>query len=128
MAFGTFCPVCYDETLGRTIQAGCLTCYDTGFVSGYYAPITARGQLNERPTRLTYQLFGDWQDQDAVLYIPGNPPINPKDIIIDRISRRWIVLNVGSAQKAMHIIGQIAQIRQIEKADVMYSYYIDTRL
>jgi hypothetical protein len=97
-------------------------------VTGYYKPIVVRGQINERPTRRTYQLFGDWNDQDGVLYIQGTCPINPKDIIVDRIFRRWIVITVGTAAKAMHTIGQIAQIRQIEKADIMYSYYVDTRL
>lgn len=126
-AFGTMCPACYDSTLQRTTQSKCLSCYDTGYVGGYYAPIQAKGQFNERPTREAHQLFGSWQDQDAVLYLPATPPLNPKDIIIDRLSRRWIVLNVGASQKAMHTIGQIVQMRQIEKDDVLHQYYVNTQ-
>lgn len=127
-SYGTLCPDCYDPTLGRTTKSKCTTCYDTGYVGGYMNPVKTRGQINERPTREMHQMFGGWQDQDAVLYLQGNPPLNPKDIIVDRISRRWIVLNLGAAQKSMYTISQIAQLRQIEKDDVMYQYYIDTRI
>jgi hypothetical protein len=120
-SFGTFCPVCYDPVLQRTTQSKCLTCYDTGYLGGYYPDLEINGQLSERPVREMHQMFGQWQDQDAVLYIDGTPLINPKDIISDRLNRRWVVLNVGSAGKAMHTIGQIAQLRQIEKEDIIYS-------
>jgi hypothetical protein len=69
-----------------------------------------------------HQMFGAWQDQDSVLYIPASPPLVPKDIIVDRLSRRWVVLNAGSYGKATHSLGQIAQLRQIEKDDVVYTF------
>jgi len=119
--FGTFCPTCYDDVLQRTTKSKCTTCYDTGYVGGYYGALEVFGQLSERPVREMHQLFGQWQDQDAVLYVDATPPINPKDIIVDRIARRWIALNVGSAGKAMHTIGQIIQLRQIEKDDIAYA-------
>jgi len=121
-SYGTYCPDCYDETLQRTTQSKCLTCYDTGFVAGYYGPIEMVGQLQERPVREMHQMFGAWQDQDAVLYCEALPVINPKDIIVDRLFRRWIVLNLGSFSKGTHSIGQIAQLRQIEKEDIAYRF------
>lgn len=117
--YGTYCPDCYDVTLQRTTSSSCLTCYGTGFAGGYYSDINIRGQLNERPVREIHQMFGAWQDSDAVLYCPASPPINPKDIIVDRLTRRWIVLNVGTAAKALHTISQICQVRQIEKDDII---------
>lgn len=123
--YGTVCPICVDVTLQRTTQSECTTCYGTGYVNGYYTPIPCRGQLNERPTRSMHQLFGDWQDQDAVLYMKSNPPINPKDVIVDKLFRRWLVLNVGAAQKSVHTIAQIAQLRQIERADIIYQLPVD---
>jgi len=126
--YGSFCTVCYDETLQRTTQSKCTTCYDTGYVGGYYTRIKTKGQISERPTRSVHQLFGSWEDQDAALYLQADPPVNPKDIVVDRLSRRWIILNVGAAQKSMGTFAQIIQLRQIEKDDVMYQYYLDTRL
>lgn len=118
--YGTVCPTCFDPILQRTTMSKCLTCYDTGYLGGYYPDIHVQGQLNERPVRETYQMFMSWQDQDAVFYSPAEPHIKPKDIVVDRQNRRWIVLNVGTAQKSMHAIGQISQLRQIEKADIIY--------
>ena len=121
-AYGTRCSECWDETLQRRTKSKCFTCYDTAYEGGYYAPTVVRGQLNQRPTREVYVLFGSWQDQDAVLYMQGAIPLNPKDIMVDRLSRRWIVLNVGSASKALVTIGQIVQVRQLEKEDIVYRY------
>jgi hypothetical protein len=121
-AYGTFCPTCYDSTLQRTTQSKCLTCYDTGFTGGYFGPIDVIGQLMERPVREIHQMFGAWQDQDSALYCEALPPINPKDILVDRLSRRWIALNVGSYSKGTHSIGQIVQLRQIEKEDIAHEF------
>jgi hypothetical protein len=120
--FGTLCPDCYDPTLQRVTESKCLTCYGTGYVGGYYNPIEVRGQINQRPTREMHQLFGAWQDQDAVLYTQAIESVNPKDIVIDSVFTRWIVLNVGSNQKGSHPIGQIAQLRQLERDDIVYQF------
>jgi len=82
------------------------------------------GQLMERPVREIHQMFGAWQDQDSALYCEALPAINPKDILVDRLSRRWIVLNTGSYSKGTHSIGQIVQLRQIEKEDIVYTFPI----
>jgi hypothetical protein len=124
-AYGTVCPVCYEPTLQRTTRSDCTTCYGTGYLNGYYSPIPARGQFNERPTREIHQLFSSWQDQDAVLYMKSNPPLNPKDVVVDRLFRRWLVQNVGATQKSVHTIAQIAQLRQVEHADVIYQLPVD---
>ncbi len=123
--YGTVCPICYDPTLQRTTQSDCTTCYGTGYVNGYYVPIPARGQINERPTRSMHQLFGNWHDQDAVLYTQANPPLNPQDLVVDKLFRRWIIQSVGAVQKSVHTFGQISQIRQAERADVIYQLPVD---
>lgn len=123
--YGTVCPVSYDPVLQRTTSSGCEVCYDTGYVNGYFTPIPLRCQINERPTRTMYQMFSDWQDQDAVLYLQPDHPVNPKDIIVDKLFRRWVVITVGQAQKGVTPIGLTIQMRQIERADVIYKLPID---
>lgn len=120
--YGTYCTSCYDIELQRTTTSKCPVCYDTGYNGGYFGPIAFKGQLSERPVREMHQMFGTWQDQDSVLYTDATPTINPKDVIIDRLSRRWIALNVGSYSKAVHSLGQIVQLRQVEKDDVIYTF------
>jgi hypothetical protein len=119
---GSYCSDCYDATLQRSTFSKCLTCYDTGITGGFFGPIDLIGQLMERPVQSRLTLFGDWTDGDSVLYCPALPPLNPKDVIIDRLSRRWIVLNVGSYSKASNTIGQIAQLRALEREDIAYRF------
>jgi hypothetical protein len=121
-AFGTYCPVCFDATLQRTIRSGDSTCYDTGYLGGYFGPEELIGQLQERPVQERHTMFAAWQDQDAVFYTTSIPALSPKDILVDRLARRWIVINVNSFNKGTHSIGQIAQLRQIEKMDVAYLF------
>jgi hypothetical protein len=120
--FGTYCPVCYDAVLQRTIKPGDTTCFGTGFVGGYFGPEELNGQLQERPVQERLTMFAAWQDQDSVLYTTPIPTLNPKDIIVDRLARRWIVINANSYSKGTHSIGQIVQLRQIEKMDIVYQF------
>ena len=124
-SYGTVCTICVDTILQRTTSSSCTTCYGTGYVHGYYTPIPCRGQLNERPTRSTHQLFGNWQDADSVFYNQATPPLNPQDVIVDKLYRRWLVLATGASQKSVHTIAQISQLRQIERADVIYQLPVD---
>ena len=122
---GQTCPDHYDPILGRTDESHCLTCYDTGYAGGFYSPIEMKAQLNEGPTRNQIVVFGNWQDQDAILTTVGVPVIAPRDIIVDELNRRWEVVNVRSLNKALYTQEQSAQLRQIEKGDVVYEYPLD---
>ena len=115
---GTFCTNCYDPITQRTTISDCTTCYGTGYVGGYYAPITVRAQLSNQPVRETFQLFGAWQDQDGVVYMQAFPLVAPKDIIYIA-DRRWIVLTVGVTSKSEYSLSQIVHVRQIERLDIV---------
>jgi hypothetical protein len=120
--YGTFCPVCYDETLQRITKSGCLTCYDTGYLGGYYSPLDMRVQMSERPVREMHQMFSQWQDADATLFSKEDPVLAPNDIIIDKRHRFWMVVTSGTAKKGEAPFARISQIRQVEKANVIYEY------
>ena len=120
--FGTYCPVCYDTVLQRITKSNDPTCYSTGYLGGYFGPESMIGQLQERPVQERHVMFGSWMDQDAVFYTTPIPSLNPKDIIVDRLSRRWIVINALPYTKGSHAFAQIAQVRQIEHSDVAYLF------
>lgn len=118
---GQFCPDSYDPVLGRTTKSKCTSCFDTGFIGGYFSPVQLRGQLNEGPTRTQLTVFGSFQDQDAIFYTKGFPQITQKDILVDRLGRHWNIVTVRSFNKALYTIGQQCQVRQIEKEDITSS-------
>lgn len=114
---GTYCS-CVDPVLQRSGSSSCTICYGTGYVGGFYAPITVRAQMSQQPVREMYHLFGAWQDQDGVVYMQSYPLLAPKDIIYVG-DRRWIVLNVGTGAKSEYNMYQIVHVRQIERMDVV---------
>jgi hypothetical protein len=120
--FGTYCSNCFDVTLQRTTKAKCLVCYSTTYTGGFYLPFNVRGQLNEAPKRSVLTTYGDWQDQDAILIINNKPILVAGDVVVDRLSRRWNVVTVRITNKALFIVSQQAQIRQIERDDIVYEF------
>jgi hypothetical protein len=123
---GQTCPESYDDTLGRVTASKCLICYDTGWAGGFFSPIEFKAQINEGPSRSQIQVFGSWQDQDAIITTLDVPLMVPRDIIIDELNRRWEIITVRSINKALFAQEQSAQVRQIEKGDIIYSYPVTT--
>ena len=122
--FGQFCPTCYDVTLQDTMQSHCATCYDTKFVGGYYSPYKIRAQINEAPSRQQITVWGDWQDQDAVLTMSNYPLIRPDDIIVDKLGRRWVTQATRSNNKSMYTFSQSVQMRMVDRDSIIYIYPI----
>ena len=123
--FGTYCPVCYDVILQKTTKSRDVTCYATGFLGGYFGPEPILGQLQERPVQERHTMFSSWMDQDAVFYTTPIPTINPKDVLVDGLMRRWLVINANSITKGAHAFAQIVQVRQIEHSDVAYLFPVN---
>jgi hypothetical protein len=118
---GTHCTVCYDATLGRRSEEKCLTCYDTAWVGGYWAPLETQGMFNASPKRHQITVWGLWQPGDTILTMTNFPQIAPRDVIVDKINRRWNVVQIRTTEKGLYVMAQQAQLRLINKDDVIYS-------
>lgn len=117
--YGTFCTSCYDETLQRNTNSKCPVCFDTGYVGGYYLPFKFRAQMNNNPPRQILTTYGDWQDNDAIITMSNSPVLSPGDVIVDRYSNRWAVLTIKTTNKALFLLSQQAQVRQIELDNIV---------
>ena len=120
--FGQYCTKCYDDTLMRTTFGKCDICYGTGFVGGFYTPYVIHAQINENPPRSQITLYGDWQDQDAVLVMSVTPTITPGDMVLDLYGRRWNAVTCRSTNKAMFTIAQQVQMRQLEVDNITSTF------
>jgi hypothetical protein len=119
--YGTYCTACFDTTLQRTTNSKCPVCYDTRFIGGFYSPYRVRGQFNNNPPRHQLTTFGDWQDNDGILVMSNTPVVAPGDIIVDQFGKRWNVVTVKTTNKALFLISQQLQVRQIETDSVVYT-------
>jgi len=121
--FGTFCS-CFDSTLGRRTQTNCADCYDTSFDGGYFNYIIVSGIISSPPRKQMLLEWGSWQPMDAMITLESYPVVAPDDIVVDRLNRRWKIIEVKLTSKALAIVTQNAHIRMIPKDDIIYSFTV----
>lgn len=117
---GVHCPMCWDVTLFKTTDPDCETCAGTGWTTGYYNALSIRGMSNAAPKYNQINMFGDWMPSDVLFYCLGFPLLRPKDIIVDDINRRWIVVQIRTIEHLGYIIEQNAQLALIAPDDYIY--------
>jgi hypothetical protein len=121
---GARCSDCWDDTLQRRTKEDCKTCYDTGWVGGYWEPIEIQGSMGAAPRRTLLNLFGEWETQDTFLRSAPKPLISPQDIIVDIQNRRWRVVENRPIEKGQYIIQQQVRMNRINDTDIIAEYPI----
>lgn len=118
--WGTHCNACWDESLQRSTDSNCLVCYGTGWINGYYDPISVRGMKNPSPKLNQINMFGEWKPSDSLLYMLGYPPLKPRDIIVDDNNHLWTVVQVRTIERRGYIVEQNAQIASLAQDELLY--------
>jgi hypothetical protein len=127
-SWGTHCSVCWDASLQRSTDSSCTTCFGTGWINGYYNPVSIRGMKNSSPKLNQINMFGEWKPSDSVLYMLGYPPLKSRDIIADDNNHLWTVVQIRTTEHLGYIIEQQAQIASIAQDDFLYRYLLTTGL
>ena len=123
-SWGTHCSSCWDASLQRSTDSDCLVCYGTGWINGYYNAVAVRGMKNVSPKLSQINMFGEWKPSDSLLYMLGNPPLKPRDIVADDNNNLWTVVQVRTVERLGYIIEQNAQIALIAQDDFLYKNLI----
>jgi hypothetical protein len=123
-SWGVHCSSCWDPSLQRSTDSKCVTCYGTGWINGYYNPITIRGMKNTSPKLSQINMFGEWKPSDSLLFMLGNPPLKTRDIISDDDNHLWTVVQVRGVERLGYIVEQNAQIALIAQDDFLYKYLL----
>ena len=84
----TFCTTCWNATLQRVSEENCATCFGTGYVGGYFSPVSIYGMINSAPKYNQITMFGQFMPSDAIMYMTNFPVVTPQDVIVDAINRR----------------------------------------
>ena len=130
LTFGQRCPHCWDmnsagNSLGKKRRGNCVTCFDTGFVTGYGTPIIFYIQIDPSPVSPQPISVSERQPVDTSSRTSGYPPVSPRDVIIEVENVRWHVERVPSTQKLRAVVHQEPVLHQIPKSDVRYKIPID---
>ena len=121
---GSACSICYDETLGRVILDNCPECFGTRVTKGYYDRILIKATMSMRPKENQITPYGTWQNGDALIGILDYPILNPDDLLIDSLNRRWKVRQVSPTEVMNTLVGQQAHITLQEQANPVHDINI----
>jgi ribosomal protein L37AE/L43A len=122
------CPDCWNTITKRTKYANCPLCHGTGNIGGYYAPFPVRMSMD------VSQLVdaGGPEDSEKVNITPINawmsnsPLLNPDDVIVDVMNRRYIVQSSIPRTRSQYVIRQILQLVPLEKGHPAYDIHVNS--
>lgn len=123
--FGSRCSSCWDTTSSKRTRSNCLTCYDTGFLRGYLAPIEIWVQVD--PSAKSQQNQAMQIDQQVLTSARTSfyPNVNPGDVVVEAENKRWRVIEVMQSERLRATIKQELSMRQIQATDIEYKLPIN---
>lgn len=123
--FGPRCPMCWNETQKRVTRSNCKACYATGKLHGFHEQVNVFVDMNPTKEAVQVSEFGELQENDTVAWITNFPPVKPRDLVIDQMSRRWKVVSVRRIERLNFVVQQFMQLRVVQKVDVEYCIPIE---
>lgn len=117
--FGPKC-TCYDFVTDRRMRSNCLTCYDTGYLGGYLAPVETFFQADTDPKRSELTSKGEIQNRNSTGRLISFPPVKPKDILVEAENRRWRIVSVSTTERLRAVVHQEILLHEIPPGDVEY--------
>jgi hypothetical protein len=103
------------------MKSQCGTCFDTGYITGYYNPIFFRMMLSPTNLRLIQSSETDEQPlTSGSVIIPGHIPVNIGDLIVNRMNERFVIHSYDSTSKRHMVVHYNVRLHRLPKTDVRY--------
>lgn len=120
--FGQRCPDCWDEIKSVRTISNCRTCYDTGFVAGFFRPIATRVLNANNPNKADYP-DAEMRKQPAQksFRFSAYPEVKPRDVVIDSRNDRWRANLINPSERGESLVSQVVTCARIPKSDIEYS-------
>lgn len=125
LSFGQRCKHCWDRgprgnTIARSVQQNCATCFDTTYVGGFAAPMGINVQIDPSPIAPQKTDLKEHQFIMTTARTTVFPPIQPKDMLVESENRRWQVQSVSFTEKNRTKIRQEIKMRELPRDDIKY--------
>jgi hypothetical protein len=118
---GVYCPECWDDVLQRVAKSNCRTCYGTGRLEGFYAPIEAWMSLEPDPKMEQVVEWGKRQQGQTDIQFTNYPLLSVDDIIVElKPNKFWKVSIVRAPEKNRTVILQLCRLDAVNPSDVEY--------
>jgi hypothetical protein len=118
---GVYCPECWDDVLQRVAKSNCRTCYGTGRLDGFYAPIEAWMSLEPDPKMEQVADWGKRQQGQTDIQFTNYPLLSVDDIIVElKPNKFWKVSIVRAPEKNRTVILQLCRLDAVNPSDIEY--------
>lgn len=118
--WGQRCTNCWDAIKQRKTQSNCALCFNTGFVGGFFDPVSVQMNFNPSPEMIRHAQF-EQQLDTTTAWMSNYPPVSPKDVIIENGKKRWRIVQVNQTQKKRLLVHQIFSLAQVNLNDIEYT-------
>ena len=118
--FGQRCS-CYDPVTNRKMRAQCATCYDTGWVGGFDAPLEIYAQIKPPIERTNRSTLGEQGIENTSGLFPNYPELQEGWIVVEAENIRWRVgAQINKVQKSRALVKQLAPLHRVPSSDAEY--------
>ncbi len=118
--FGTRCTNCWDSQLSTKKRAGCVSCYDTGYIRGFLNPIEIWVQIDPVAKAVQLQQMEKDTQQLTTARMTFYPRIKPGDVLTELENVRWRIVGVQTSERLRAPIKQELTLRRIQATDIEY--------
>lgn len=113
---------CWDPVLKRVTDSHCTICKGTGFISGYYPPISGWMDFNPSPETIQIADWGPKQTQQTDTQFTDYPNLQIGDLVLEiRDMKLWKIENVRSTEKNRVPVLQISRLNGVNRSDIEYT-------
>jgi hypothetical protein len=108
------------------IRANCTVCYGTGFVGGYFEPITTLAKRAPAPPTTTLTPQGKQDIALTRVMMLDAPAVVEDDVLVFlRDNRRFVVKNVASTELQTVTVHQTLMVSEIQRGSIEYRLDVD---
>lgn len=137
-SFGTRCSKCWSEERQQRILSHCDVCHSTGYIAGFYKPISVQISFDSDPKKSDLQKEFENTFDTKRARMSNYPLVRPKDIIVDSDdNKRYVITHVETTKLPMlstyeyklskqnYIISQLLILEELVSSDDEYLINID---
>ncbi len=124
--FGQRCADCFDAVKQRQRSSSCQTCFNTGYVGGYFSQVNAFVNFSPSPELVQILETGERQPNQVNMWMNYFPRLSPRDMIVEfPEQRRWRIATVGKTERLRATSRQIATVVEINRSDVEWKVPVE---